>query len=367
MGISLALLAATLLAISGCTASPPTATPPTKATAAPVVFVQSGRIAVRLESGETAFLTTGPTDMMPSVSPDSRMVAFVAVGSAGRAGTYVVNMDATDEHQVAPSAAMLSRPAWSPDGRRLALRDTTKDGMGIWTVDADGKNLQRIFTGEALSPVWSPDGKSIAFTSGNSTKDGAVQLGLYLADPDGKSPRLVAQGWYGELAWSPNGKQLAVVASPKDAPRALLTVGVAGGDPITITTNLAEGTWAPTWSPDGKSIAFVVNHEDGQHLAVIPAGGGPTKMLVHGKSFSTPVWAASGDHLVVARDIDGSRSHRLIQVGIAEPASIQELGNGETPGAIAGSPTKPTSAVAARPQVEGMRRADLLLASGSWG
>lgn len=367
--IYLTLLGVALLVVSGCaTAQTPTATPAAKAAVGPLAFSQGGRIAMRLGSGETVYLTTGPADLMPSVSSDGRKLAFVRIGPAEASGIYVVNMDGTGEQKVAPSAAMLSRPAWSPDGRRLAFRDMAKERMGLWTVDADGKNLQRsVITLEVSTPVWSPDGKFIAVASGNSTKDGTVKKGLYLTDPAGKTPKLLAEGQYGELTWSPDGKSLAVVASPKDAPRALLTVGMDGGAPVTITTNLAEGNQAPAWSPDGKRIAFVLSHEDGQHLVVIPATGGTPTMLVHGKSFSTPLWSSSGDSLLVARDADGTGGYKIIRVSTDGSSAVQELGAGRDPCAIVGSPTKPAAAVAARPQVEGMRQADLLLVTGGWG
>lgn len=366
--IPVVLLAVSLLVVGGCATATPTATPVPKASAAPIAFSQGGRIALRLGSGETVFLTAGPIDVMPSVSPDGTKVAFVAVGAADRKGTYVVNIDGSGEHQVAPSVAILSRPAWSPNSRQLALRDTTKDQMGIWTVDADGKNRQRsVITVEVSTPAWSPDGKFIAFASGNSTKDGTVKKGVYVTDPEGKAPHLVAEGQYGELAWSPDGKRLAVVAAPKDAPRALLSVELAGGQPITMTTNLAEASFAPAWSPDGKSIALVVTHEDGQHLATIPAAGGPLNMLVHGKSFSTPVWSAGGDSLLTSRDVEGKGISKLLWVSTKDSSSLEELGPGDSPCALPGSPSKPVAAVAARPLGEGMRRAELIFVSGGWG
>jgi Tol biopolymer transport system component len=70
-----------------------------------------------------------------------------------------------------------SEPAWSPDGKYLALTSNrTPDAdhnynTDIWVVAADntdqGKNLRQITTnpGADTSPSWSPDGKWIIFVS----------------------------------------------------------------------------------------------------------------------------------------------------------------------------------------------------------
>jgi Tol biopolymer transport system component len=74
-----------------------------------------------------------------------------------------------------------SKPAWSPDGRRLAfpsdpLADIAPTAYGanvpstIWTVARDGGDLRRLTDstqpiGGHASPAWSPDGRRIAFVT----------------------------------------------------------------------------------------------------------------------------------------------------------------------------------------------------------
>ncbi|MBI4283577.1 MAG: PD40 domain-containing protein [Chloroflexi bacterium] len=329
-------------------------------------FSKNGRITMRYGDGETIFLTSGPADLVPSVSPDGTKVAFVRIAPDETAGTYVVNADGTDEHRVAPSTTILSRPAWSPDSNNLAFRDIAQERMGVWTVDADGANLRRIFQGNPLPPVWSPDGESIAFANGVSTKDGSVAIGLYVTDPLGNKPKLVAEGRYGETAWSPDGKRLAVVASPKDAPRALLTMDVASGKNIASVGNVAEGAWSPVWAPDGKDIALILAKENRQHLALVSSSGSIPKILVSGKTIGTPVWSADGRYLTMAMDEDGTRGFEIIRLGADGSSALQKLGTGEAPCSTPGSVTRSTKVVAAESPLEGMRRADLFLMSGGW-
>ena len=52
-------------------------------------------------------------------------------------------------------------PAFSPDGKRIAF---SRAGVGILTMDVDGKDVHRLTTnGRDSFPAWSPDGKQIAF------------------------------------------------------------------------------------------------------------------------------------------------------------------------------------------------------------
>ena len=71
-------------------------------------------------------------------------------------------------------------PAWSPDGRYLAVqrpREKAEGQFGIWIIDVTGKEGDRpVVVDEryaACNPYWSPDGKSLVF---NTVKGGAKPL-----------------------------------------------------------------------------------------------------------------------------------------------------------------------------------------------
>jgi Tol biopolymer transport system component len=62
--------------------------------------------------------------------------------------------------------------SWSPDGGRIAFEHNDEsDRPGIFVMNADGSNAQRLTNGE--SPSWSPDGLALAFTS---NRDGTVRF-----------------------------------------------------------------------------------------------------------------------------------------------------------------------------------------------
>jgi len=63
-------------------------------------------------------------------------------------------------------------PAWSPDGRYLAVQRPRERGLGqfgLWVIDTEGREGDRpIFFDErfaASNPCWSPDGKALVFNT----------------------------------------------------------------------------------------------------------------------------------------------------------------------------------------------------------
>lgn len=56
-----------------------------------------------------------------------------------------------------------SRPAWSPDGTRIAV-----DGAGIVIANADGSAATKIADGRA--PAWSPEGDRLAFEKARTSE-----------------------------------------------------------------------------------------------------------------------------------------------------------------------------------------------------
>jgi dipeptidyl aminopeptidase/acylaminoacyl peptidase len=191
-------------------------------------------------------------------------------------------------------------------------------------------------------------------------------MGLYITDPQGAAQTLVAEGRYKEVAWSPDGTHLAMVASPKDGPRTLHVVPADGGKATVIPAELAEGPWAPAWSPDGGLLSLVLAAGGEQQLAVVPAGGGTPEVLATGSAIGTAVWSAEGGHVTVALAEDESASHRLVKVEVGGSGSLEELGPGEFPCAVAGLPLASDEMLEADTPLANLRRAELYLVSGGW-
>lgn len=107
--------------------------------------------------------------------------------------------------------------AWTHDGRRFAFFSSDPE-LGLYSVDADGKNLRRILAaqevgaGTFISMSFAPDGQTIAFEwsrDGEGFPFGNTQI--YVVNVDGSSlqnltPNSAPHRW---LRWSPDGKSIA--------------------------------------------------------------------------------------------------------------------------------------------------------------
>lgn len=111
----------------------------------------------------------------------------------------------------------LSDPAWSPDGRSIALTlDQGTVQIPLYIVNSNGSRprLVALVADMAQSPQWSPDGRLIAVTGLTGCGGPCVIPALYVVRPDGSGLRKLADNIGGALAWSPDGRSLAVAAGP---------------------------------------------------------------------------------------------------------------------------------------------------------
>ena len=107
----------------------------------------------------------------------------------------------------------------SPDGERIAYFRIGDRQSGIWVMNSDGSNPNRVF----------------------EAKDGAIP---------------------GGPAWSPDGQTIAVSVHAERRHEAghlqefnfrLVILDLAGGPPVTVAPPLTAGLGPPQWAPSWKS------------------------------------------------------------------------------------------------------------------
>ena len=149
--------------------------------------------------------------LSPSWSPDARRIAYVSF-EGGVSGVYVQTLRTGTRERVSARAGVNSSPAFSPDGRMLALvlsRDT--GNLDIYTLDLSTQVLRQLTTDAAIDtePTWSADGRSIYF---NSDRAGGPQVYRVGTEAGARAQRVTFDGVYNARPRvSPDGKQVAVV------------------------------------------------------------------------------------------------------------------------------------------------------------
>jgi hypothetical protein len=96
----------------------------------------------------------------PRYSPDGSMIAY-----DGSSGVRIARADGSDPVMI---TSMFGNPAWSPDGRQIAVNYGwgvgANEGISVINVDGTGVRLVHGVAWEvAINPAWSADGKQIAF------------------------------------------------------------------------------------------------------------------------------------------------------------------------------------------------------------
>lgn len=133
---------------------------------------------------------------------------------------------------------------------------------------------------------------------------------LWLYDVGSGESRHVATGQMGALMVSRQGDRLAFTRRAEGAPEEYIWTM-----PLDPATGLASGpaqrvslvrSLFPAFSPDGRSIAYTaVEPGNGRRLAVIPATGGPVRVVADQVRAENPVWTPDGQWIYFGAEHHG--------------------------------------------------------------
>jgi gamma-glutamyltranspeptidase len=154
----------------------------------------------------------------------------------------------------AQAPAGVQEPAWSPDGKRIAVSYLDR----IWTMTADGKQARPL--------VQDPKPSSPQDLKTSGSQEQVIER---------------------EPAWSADGTRLAFAADRGegfDIFVVSLKNGVAAGAPAAVTTLAGDERW-PSWTADGR-LVFA-------HRGALPAGRSGDPSLQYDLYISSPVFEST--------------------------------------------------------------------------
>ncbi|HEY9402236.1 MAG TPA: S9 family peptidase [Pyrinomonadaceae bacterium] len=266
------------------------------------------------------------------IAPDAGMICYTVSAVEGNATrTSLWCAQPGDEHalpapprrpaqQVLGGEWNVSRPRWSPDGKRLAFFATRGEQSGVWVMSPRAERQQQQQSPRFVAPVrstnfhipyagesfvWSPDGRRIAYinaseeaennaagttddtTAGGARRDGdpriveriryksrtafsdTLRTHVWLVDVDDPStPRQLTSGRHYDhaLTWNPRGDEIAFLSNHEPDPDAVNNSDIfavsAGDGRVRRLTETRGCEYEPAWSPDGRLIAYTATTRD---------------------------------------------------------------------------------------------------------
>ena len=221
---------------------------------------------------------------VPAWAPDGNTLAFSGLG-----GFTIAEPDGSNRRVIARGIVPArERPSWSPDGNLLAFRSLGdeipaigQEGFILHIAAVDGSSVTAV--GDAATrPVWSPDGRHIAVGGGFLEVDGEPQWGIYVLDADGGNPQRIFEtdrrpDGRSQLLWSPDGSEVWFQLTTR---RALTAVTVATKQQRTFPE--LSGIRGMAWSPDRSRLAVVMAPHERQPIVLytVAADGSDLQVLV---------------------------------------------------------------------------------------
>jgi Tol biopolymer transport system component len=279
-----------------------------------------------LASRDTTHLTAPPAttfgDLLPTVAPDGRSVAFVrrARGQAGRLYRTAVRRPGTPK-QLGTGWQRVNGLDWAPDGTALvvaAARPGTDEQL--WRVDATDGTATPLPLRQPHARYPSVAGGTLVFQATDAAED-IWRFRLPVGDEavadttGGGTPFITSTREDDKPVVAPGGQHVAF-ASSRSGTDQLWRAGPEGQSPVQLTTFDGAQVGRARWSPGGEWLAFTADtaasgasragtrSTAAQQLYLVRAEGGPARTVPFGGgTVAVEDWHATG--LYVASDRSG--------------------------------------------------------------
>jgi len=230
-------------------------------------------------------------------------IAYVTK-SASIFNLWVADSDGERAQSALRSAEPIISPSWAPNGNQLAYVsfESRKPVVYIHEVDTGKRRLVANFKGSNSAPAWSPDGKTLALTL---SRDGGSQLFLLDVSVVGAEPRRLAASTAidTEPVFTADGRTIYFVSDRGGSPQ-IYKIATTGGSAERVTFNGSYNI-SPTLSPDGRWLAYISRVSGAFKLHVQDLSNGQVQALTDTMADENPSFAPNGRMIIYATQQQG--------------------------------------------------------------
>jgi tol-pal system beta propeller repeat protein TolB len=264
-----------------------------------IAYVHNGLIRVVDSDGQndravTRTMAGRGTAMSPAWHPNGRRMVYSRMSNAG---TQIEQLDLEtgSARSMSPTGLNIT-PVFSQDGRNIVYASGDESGTDLMMVSADAADgvlaPQRLTFGRGSdnnSPSFSPDGRQIAFISGRSRFPE-----VYTMDADGTNVQLLTPFIPGVRTyrtapdWSPDGRTVAYEQQNGDFQ--VWMINIRDKEPRRLTS---EGeNEGPSWAPDGRHLVLSSTRGGSKQIWVLDTESGRFRQLTYNAGARLPSWSS---------------------------------------------------------------------------
>jgi Tol biopolymer transport system component/tRNA A-37 threonylcarbamoyl transferase component Bud32 len=268
--------------------------------AAAIVWSRRDVVPARSEPRRLRLLVSSQHRLLdPALSPDGKLVAYVAEQESGRFDLFVALVSGGRRVRLTDDEAREAHPTFSPDGQQIVFTRRRPDGGGPEVCIVAALGGEAFVVAPGSWPAWSPDGRQLAFVQGYPGLPRLVTASVAGAD---LRVLLPADGVYQLLrhpSWSPDGREIAIMRGKGGlASGEIWIVRASGGAPRRVSHDRDPDevfSASPSFTPDGRSIIHASNRGGATNLWSLPLNGGVPNQLTTGAGpDQAPTVAATG-------------------------------------------------------------------------